>query len=375
MHDLSARESWVDRINKSLLATFLHVQVLPSPQYEGGGDSERTEQYSGKLQQLVLEELRAQLQQKAEAPGQLEWSPVVVDPRKMEFSDVGTPMTLTVVSDTDSGSSQTMDAAASSADGRRPSLKGPGGVKPTDVVLLSDRPVSEVADWQDPGLICKLGVVQELGEEDDGGVGAQIRVDAPQGSPLHARLAAATDSTTSSSTAMPASTRGGRRWPSLPQWHMAVVGNCVTVQRIMGALQEMALPGGSPSRVLRTVLHPEVATLASQHLLPASGSARVQGPSLSHRASMQPQLAQQQVEQYCTQRQLNPSQAQAVHQVVQASVPGSPAAGAGYANVQLIQGPPGTGKTSTIGRLAVTQTRWLASLTHLLCSDVYCDDL
>jgi hypothetical protein len=338
-----------------------NAQVLSWPRYEGHSDSERAREYSSKLQQLVLEELRAQLQQSVETPGQLEWVPVVVDPRKAQHTDMDMP-TLTVVSD--SNSADDPPTASSSCDTRRPSLRGPAGVKPIDVVILCSAQVGEASEWQDPELICSFGVVQELGLEDDGGVGAQIRVFAPEGCPMHARLHAApgdSRSTTAEAAGTAGTSASRRRWPALPQWHIAMLGNCVTAQRITAALQEMQEPQGSSSRVLRTVLHPGVATLASSHLTPplpavsGSGNAAPMGLLFSSSRSGASKQVQQaaHIQEYCTQRQLNDSQAQAVQQVVRAAVPGAAAAGAGYADVQLVQGPPGTGKTSTIGRTAV----------------------
>lgn len=306
-------------------------------------------------------------------PGKLQWEQVVVQEGRL-------PCTLTLSSPSPSPSSsdsssseylepQQQQQALPSQPGdelpapRAPHPRGPGGSKPTDLVLLSSRPVADVREWWEASrdssssstpphsndgqecLAAALGLVTKL--EEDGREGVKVTLSVRY-SPLYRRLCGST---------------GGAE---APRWYLAVVGTAATTRRMTSALQAIAVPPFSSSRVLHTVLHPGAARLAAARPRPAAQAQERQAgllgwlpPALELFLGA---LLSWAVQQYCAQRGLNASQAAAVQRVLQAlPSPDRPRQGAkrqrpkepqrarGGAAVQLVQGPPGTGKTSTIG--------------------------
>lgn len=314
------------------------LQSLPWPQYEGASELDRGRHFASKMQQLVQEEMRAQLQKAVKESGRLQW--VSVDVGLHEQGDSASELPELTVLKVAANRRHQPGTNVSMTGQRRP-MRGPAGVKKTDIVVVSSKPVHKTSSWRDPELLCSLGLVEDLYVQDDGSTAALVKIYTPPGSAMRADLEQS----------------AGPDRHSQPSWSIALLDNCVTLQRIQAALKGVHM--GNVSRVLRTVLHPDVAALASQSQHSSStatptDTSQPHGPSFpSSRASDQHQDMVAHIQRYCQQRQLNESQAQAVQQVSWAAYSSSEPAEDGYAHVQLIQGPPGTGKTSTIGRYCV----------------------
>ena len=296
-------------------AVGLQVKRIPD-RFDGG-----SLQYAGLLLPLVAEEVRALVAEALEGISELPCARVDMElPRRhAEPGSASAP-----------GATAVERAILSPAPDSKLEHDEQGlavlKVRPTDLVMISSRPVQAPEDLSRSGLLFSLAIIESAER------------DSPD---FHLSLCVGQELRTALDTPNRA-------------WYLTPLGNVATPSRIWAALQHIGrgVAGTATQEtcpLMQLVLHGPLSQLTHPLSEPYGSELGLGGePGGSPEA-----VYRQAVQAYCLSSPLNPSQSAAVLNVAMAAHSGgSTGSRAGRVGViRLVQGPPGTGKTSSTVRM------------------------